>query len=320
MADVTATAHVFPSANDLEGGQPNGWGETLFEKNMSSFWLATLGVNNFTFSGAVLPASDADLTMQIPTGKFWLDGHFVEIAATNITFPASSTSFIFAKLLKDVNGNVSSVAYEHNTTGTAPADATPIGTAVTDADNVTSTTDLRLLGPHGVIAITSGTSWTVPAGIFRVFAEVFGGGGGGGGGGAGLTNVHGGAGGAGGTTTFDTLSTTGGAGGGGGPYSGSSGSGSGGAAHAGGSGGTINRLGGGSTGGNAGGGGASGVSSGSGAAGACGGNGGYAASFLAVSPGTTITIAVGSAGGGGSAGGNGGAGSAGAAGIILLHY
>ncbi len=185
MADVTATAHVWPSANDLEGGQPVGWGKTAFEKNLSSFWMASRFVNNFVLSGAQLPASDPDLTIQVPTGKFWLDGHFLEVAATNLTLGASNTHHIFLKLLKDGNGNVSSVAYEHNTTGTAPADSTKIGTATTDADNVTSTTDARIT-PGVLVSLGAGT-YTVPAGITKLRIRIIGASGGGGGGGSGIS-------------------------------------------------------------------------------------------------------------------------------------
>lgn len=143
MPDVTATAHVFPSANDLEGGQPNGWGETLYEKNLADFWLGNLFAQNCVISGGALPATDPDLTMTVPTGKAYLGGHFVEWAALNVTLPASSTSHLYVKLLRDVNGNVSSVALEHNTSGTPPADSVKLGTAVTSGSAVTSTTDAR---------------------------------------------------------------------------------------------------------------------------------------------------------------------------------
>lgn len=328
MADTTLTAHVFPSANDVEGAQPTGWGETIYEKNLSSFLLATLGVNNFVFSGALLPGSDADLTITVPAGVFWLDGRYVAADAQAITVGASVTTHLFAKLLKDGSGNVSSVAYETNTSGTAPADSTKIGTLVSDSDNITSTTDERLMGPHGVIAITSGTSWTVPAGIYRAYVEVLGAGGGGGGGGEANNTNSGGAGTGGGTTTFDTtLSATGGGAGGAGLGGTATNTGSTPGADGTGSGGQVNLPGRGSHGGAGGGGGGGDTPGHGGGRGGVGGNGGYAASIWTLTPNASITVAIGAAGtagaggtGGGGTTADGAAGRAGQAGVILVHY
>ena len=333
MADVTATAHVFPSANDLEGAQPNGWGETLYEKNLATFWLAGLQVNNYTISGAVLPASDADLTVPIPTGKFWLDGRFVEIAATNITFPASSTSFLFAKLLKDVNGNVSSVAFEHNTSGTPPADATPIGSLVSSGSAITSTTDRRIVATGYVEVLTSGTSWSFPAGITRVYAEVLGASGGGGGGGEGYASASGApgndgsAGGGGGSTTFGPLTANGGGGGARGNGGGSASAVPASASPGSSSGGTVVLTGMGAPGGLSGlGGSGSAISVPSGQTGGPGDNGGYAASYIMGAVGSTVTYTIGSAGSAGAGGDGpyegtpGGNGLVGQAGRIVIHY
>ena len=59
--------------------------------------------------------------------------------------------------------------------------------------------------------LTSGTSWTVPAGVTYVNVTCVGGGGGGGG--ASVINTSSGGGGTGGTTTFSTISASGGVGG-----------------------------------------------------------------------------------------------------------
>lgn len=59
-------------------------------------------------------------------------------------------------------------------------------------------------------SLTSGTSWTVPAGVTYVNATLYGGGGGGG---QGTNNSGTGSGGSGGTTTFGALSASGGSGG-----------------------------------------------------------------------------------------------------------
>ncbi|WP_447979091.1 hypothetical protein [Candidatus Nitrospira bockiana] len=144
MPQVTLTAHVFPSANDLEGAQPNGYGETMFETNLADRWMAFLFARNVVISGGGLPGSDPDLIMQIPTGKARIDGRFIEWSAQNVTFPPSSTSHVWVRILYDVGGLASSVVIEHNTTGVAPANAVKLGTVTTSGSAVTSTTDARV--------------------------------------------------------------------------------------------------------------------------------------------------------------------------------
>ena len=180
--------------------------------------------------------------------------------------------------------------------------------------------------PDTLEYLTSGTSWTVPAGVTRVDVEIFGASGGGGGGGEGGTTGNSGtAGTAGGTTSFNTgaLSTTGGGAGYAGLGAGAAGVGSAGATHGVGSGGTVNRTGGGQSGGN---GGESGTTTNvTGTEGGRGGDGGYVRSYVAVTPGGSVAYAIGAAGssgagGTGTGGSDGGAGVYGQAGVIVLHY
>lgn len=339
MADYTATAHVFPSANDVRGSLAAGWGKTMYESNVGPYLSATLHPNNFVLSGAVLPGSSASLSITVPSCVALIQGRYVSVDATAVTVGASVTSHCFLKILLDANNNVSSVAYETNTSGTAPSNSTKIGTIVSGVGTITSTTDARILGPGHAETLSSGTTWTFPAGITRVFVEVFAPGGGGGGGGEGCDvsgpadGNDGGNGGDGGTANFGALTAVGGTGGAGGS-GGKQGSwpanavpiGAAGTA----SGGTINLTGKGMPGGPGGRGGAgNGASLASpvppGHSGGIGGPGGYSAGLVTGTVGSTVSYAVGAAGtagtaGTGAAGTDGTVGVAGQAGRIVVHY
>lgn len=202
----------------------------------------------------------------------------------------------------------------------------------------TAARTLTLQNRDGIVAytptleyLTSGTEWVVPTGVTRVKFTIFGASGGGGGGGeGGATNTAGNAGSAGtagGTTSFNAgaFSTTGGgAGFGGSSTLGTAGSA--GAAHGVGSGGTVNRTGGGQSGGEGGEGGTAADADDPAAQnGGRGGDGGYVQGVLTVTPGATVTYAIGAAGaagagGTGASGADGGAGIIGQAGVIVLEY
>ena len=305
---LIANETIFPSGYDIAAIA--GDGITMRERSLSDNWLGLLS-DNFVVSGLLIPASSVNLNIIIPLGVAEIAGRWLSVPATTITCPASSTSYIFLKVTRDANLNVTGGWYEVNTTGTAPADCILIATAVTSGSAITSTVDRRLVGRHGMIILTSGTSWIVPGGLRNILVQVIGasGGGGGGVGNAGPAPTDGGPG---GTTTFDTLSVTGGTGG---SIGGSS---TAGAAHGVGSGGQLNRTGGGQSGGN---GGNSNIFTSDGN-GHDGGDGGVASSYLPVTPGATISIAIGAAGTAGAAGGGagGGAGRAGQAGMIIVRY
>lgn len=331
MPDVTASAHVFPSANDLIGSQPTGWGRTSYEKNLAGNWLSPWWGTNFVLSGFTFPGSSANLTLTIPAGIAYLGGYYVSVGATNITFPASATSHVFLKLLRDVNGNVSSVAYEHNTSGTYPNESLELGQVVTNASAVIATRytianqaqgQTSTVHPYPVVLprvhiFTSSGSWRCPAGVRLVRVTVFGAGGGGGGGGGGLGSCTGGNGASGAPGTLaggyyavvpgTDYSITIGAGG-----SGGSGGAPGSAGASGGTGGTTSFAS------------LLSVGGGNGGAGGSGGSGGYSCAngfpgaFTIIPPAVSgaqwISAAGGSPGGAGGVGGSGGGGSGGTGG------
>ncbi len=298
---LIANETIFPSGYDIAATP--GDGITMRERSLSDNWLGLQSVNNFTVSGLLIPGSSVNFSIIIPLGIAYIAGRYLSIPATTVTCSPSTTSYLFLKVTRDANLNVTGAYYEVNTTGTPPVDATPIATAITSGAAITSTADARLLGPGGVIALTTGTAWIVPAGLTRIFVEVFGASGGGGGGGSGGT--PGGSGTGGGTSSFGALTATSGGGGVGGLVTAQSG------AHGAGSGATITRTGGGMAGGPGGGGVAAGLP---------GANGGYAAGYVAVTPAASIVIALDTAGGAGTGGGGAANGRAGSAALIVVHY
>jgi hypothetical protein len=320
---AAANDTVWPSQNDI--AQTAGNGKKLLE-NQWAKPMALFSPNNFTLTGLTVPGTSGTLNIDVALGTLYLEGRHITIpAATTVTAAASLTNFVYAKLTRDGGNLVTGVSFEVNITGTPPADSTPIATLTAGASTITATTDLRIL-PTSITVLTTGTEWTVPAGIRQIYVEVIGasGGGGGGGGGGVTTGPAGSSGGSGGTTSFDTLSTTGGSGGFGGKGSSVAGGANGGVPGTG-SGASINLQGSGRPGGTAG----NGCGTGTfvNGPGGPGGDGGYAAKLLTVAPNTDITLAIGSAGSAGSGGVGtggtpctGGAGQAGLAGVIGIHY
>lgn len=321
---------IWPSQNDV--AQTAGNGKKLLENQWQEVMGATYA-NNVIYAGCALPASSGTLNISVPACQALIKGRFIDIpGSTTITATASSTNHVFLKFTRDGSSLATGAKFEVNTSGTAPADSTKLATMVASGTAITSTTDARLVGPHGVIVLTSGTSWIVPAGLTRIEVEVFGASGGGGGGGEGETSTStsgndGGAGGAGGATTFNVLTTTGGAAGGAGQGGSTGAAGAAGAANGVGSGGTINFTGRGQSGGRGGGGGGSaGTATSNGLRGGTGGDGGYSAGYLPVTPGTTLSYGIGAAGSAGAGGagagngGDGGAGIVGQAGMIVIRY
>lgn len=210
-----------------------------------------------------------------------------------------------------------------------------------DPTDPTKWAPLSALKTTGAQIFTAGGNFTVPAGVSRLFVEVWGGGGGGGGitgaGGAGGTSSFGAflsaTGGAGGPTAASTVGGAGGSGTGGdvnlsGSQGGASGSATfptvggyggsspfGGAGGAGGSTGVTEGRAGVTPGGGGGGIGTNGTASGFGRGG--GGGGGYAAEVLTVTPGDIIAVTIGAAG---TAGAGAAPGGAGAPGLVRVRW
>jgi len=218
------------------------------------------------------------------------------------------------------------VAFEVNTSGTAPADSTPIGRLVAGASTITSTVDTRITGP-GYAQVVSTGIFVYPAGITRIYAEVLGASGSGGCGGV-AYNVGGSTAGAdgpngnaGGTTSLGALTANGGGGGIGGPGGGkNAASPSPAVVHGAASGGMVNITGAGRPGGNGGFGGQGAASEAPGLNGSPGGSGGYAAGWLSGSPGDSPAVVIGAGGTACTASGLASAGETGLPGRIVIHY
>ena len=311
---AAANETIWPSQNDV--AQTAGDGKKLLE-NQWAKPTAVFAGNNYSLTGLTVPGTSGTLNINVALGTAYLAGRHITIpAATTVTATASTTNFVFLKLTRDGSNLVTGAAFEVNVSGTPPADSTPIATLTAGATTITATSDLRIL-PTTITVLTSGTSWVVPAGISRAFVEVIGASGGGGGGGSAATTTAGTAGGTGGTTSFDTYSVTGGSGGVGG-LGATSGNGATPGAHGVASGAPITLNGNGSPGG--GGGTGAQTSTNTGQPGAPGGFGSYAAGYISLVPGSSITIAIGAAGAAGSGGSGGAGGLDGVPGRILIYY
>lgn len=193
MSSTNATTPlVQPSQNDLGGGV-SGDGKKALEKYVRELHKA-MNPESYLVSGGLLPPSAANLVLIVPSGIAYISGHYVTWAQTNVTLPSSSTSHIFVKLIFSSN-LVSNVQIEDNTSGTAPTDSIKLGTVVTSAGAITSSSDQRLFSTRvrrAVISAAGTTNWIVPANVTQVRLRQWGTGGGGGGGGGGEGSVGGG--------------------------------------------------------------------------------------------------------------------------------
>ena len=321
---ATANETIWPTQNDV--AQTAGNGKKMLE-NQWAKPFAVLSPNNYTTAGLTVPGTSGTLSINVALGDAYIAGRHISIpGATAVTAVASQTNYVFLKLTRDGGNLVTGASFEVNITSVPPADSIAIATLTSGATTITATADKRTFTGR-IEVLTSGTTWTVPAGIKRVYVEVIGAGGGGGGGGGGVTagglttGPAGSPGGTGGTTTFSGLSATGGSGGFGGHGAIVVGGQTGGANGLG-TGGMVSLDGHGWPGGNPG----NGCSQTS-SPGGPGGNGGYAASVLDVTPDTDITISIGASSAGGAGGiGTGGtpctgqAGKNSEAGAIVIHY
>lgn len=96
---------------------------------------------NKVTSGFVLPASDPDLTMSIPSGSAIVAGLLVvKSSPENVVLTPSTTNHIFLQAVMDAGFNFLSANFVVNTSGAPPANSIKIGTAVTSGSAVTSTT------------------------------------------------------------------------------------------------------------------------------------------------------------------------------------
>lgn len=136
MADL-----VFPSANDV--ADTAGQGKDLHELRLATKWMKSQVAENYVSSGLLLPATDADLTLAVPSGEASIEGYYVARDADSVLVTANQINHVFLKLTVDGLGLVSGAALEANTTGTPPARSVKLGTATAGAGSVTATDDLR---------------------------------------------------------------------------------------------------------------------------------------------------------------------------------
>lgn len=145
MADFPmTTALVSPTENDVHGSNSVGTGAILFEGVFPVNLKAMLGGLGFVQSGYTMPATGAGLTSKnITAGTAVVDGYLVaNPSATSVNFTASLLNYVYLKLVYG-SGIVASAQIEVNTTGTAPASSTLLGTVTCNTTGITATVDGR---------------------------------------------------------------------------------------------------------------------------------------------------------------------------------
>lgn len=203
MADFAVTDEViWPTDGDV--GVDDGDGDGLFELELAA-WLAKAGQANFVVSGLTMPASDANLVVDVAAGIAVIDGRLCTVPATTaITLSNNTTNYIYLRLDK-TSLKATAVTIEVNTSGTAPADSVALGVAITSGGATSSILDARVTKPsytgnNRVTVFNTAGSFYFVARTNYVRLEMIGGGGGGGGSAA----ASGGGGGGGGAGAFVT--------------------------------------------------------------------------------------------------------------------
>jgi len=129
---------VFPTANDIGG---SGTGRTATEENM----VQTLDRNSTQsaiLSGMTLPASAADLNLEVAAGRAWIDGYLVRLpAAETVAITASSTVYLWLQLTGagDSPPAVTATAWVETATLANPGNAALVGEITTSGSAITGT-------------------------------------------------------------------------------------------------------------------------------------------------------------------------------------
>lgn len=145
--------------------------------------LNGLGVGAFTASSATsMTIGTGSKSLTIETGKGFAVGQVLMLAST-----ASPTNYMTGQV---TSYNSGTGALEVNVTSAAGS-----GTIAAWTVSVTAVVAGGGVSPDSIVVLTSGTSWTCPAGVTKVVGRVEGGCGGGGGGNGSLTAAAGGGGG-----------------------------------------------------------------------------------------------------------------------------
>lgn len=132
---------IYPTTNDVAATAGNG--RRNLESNLEEMW-EQLSAENFVVSGLTVPASDADLNIDVALGVAMISGHRINVpGATSVTAANNDENFLYLKLARDGNGNVTSASFEVNVTGSAPSDSVLLALLVASGGAITFTADLR---------------------------------------------------------------------------------------------------------------------------------------------------------------------------------
>lgn len=179
MAQFPVTGEtVFPTFNNVAATAQEG--KRWSEPKVTEWIKAIVNNKNYVASGMLVSGVSGTLNFTIPSGTALLQGYFSIIPATVVTAAASATTYVFLRLLRDVNGFVTDAVFETQLTTTPPADSMFICSLTAGVSTITSVKDLavrsiaqmaeELTIPLATISnvLTSGTSpvtiYTCPAG------------------------------------------------------------------------------------------------------------------------------------------------------------
>ncbi len=138
MSDVEITNELVQfTKNDVSAVA--GQGRYLTEQSLADV-LEILG--SFVLSGLTLPTS-VSLTSTMAAGVAFVKGYRVTTTATNLTFGASATSYVWLELVKDGSDLVTKAVFEilTTTTPTRP-DFVPLCVVTTSGSAITAVQDI----------------------------------------------------------------------------------------------------------------------------------------------------------------------------------
>lgn len=151
---------VFPTANDIGG---SGTGRTATEENMVQT-LDRYSTPSSILSGMTLPASAADLNLEVAAGRAWIDGYLVRFtAAETVAITASSTVYLWLQLTGagDSPPAVTATTWVETATLTNPGNAALVGEITTSGSAITGTDDeMRREGAGYTIGTYTGDGTT----------------------------------------------------------------------------------------------------------------------------------------------------------------
>lgn len=157
---------IFPSANNV--GNADGLPSRYGSERLMNLWMRyarlsardsfIVGVNDFV-PGLNTPNN---LNITVGAGFAIINGYMIESTVQDlVAVNASVTNYVFLKYTLDVNNLANAVAYEVNTSGTAPANSIKIAEVIAGGSSVSTITDYRQVTPVPKVGTYTGTAGTL---------------------------------------------------------------------------------------------------------------------------------------------------------------